>query len=149
MKKFVLTLLVAMVSSAFAFAADMTVVWNQVKNQKNITTAPIERSKAEANGLESLDIALNSAPTSNDINAVKKLLATINENQKVTNLTVSGVEVSVYQAPYDMTGKMEKVMFVLTKDDNADKALILLYGVGTVDNVKRMIGNLNIADLLQ
>lgn len=149
MKKIVLSLLFVVVSFASVFAADLTTVWEKVTSDKNFIYGPAEKGKAEKNGFEKLDIAINTAPTSDQINQIKRLFSTIDDKQKVTSVSQSGVDVSMYAAPYNMAGTELKVMFLIAKNDNEDKALFVLYGICTQEGLMKALQNMSIEDLIE
>ena len=148
MKKLHLILLFALTSVLSGFAADMTTVWNQINKQKTFIVADIPAQKAAANGFETLTVAINSAPTSQDINSIRRLADTIDKNQKITNATQEGVDVTIYAAPADSNATAYKLMFVIDKDDNEDKALIVLYGTCSRDGLNNALQSLSIEDLI-
>lgn len=148
MKKTLLTLALTVLAAVGAFASDMTTVWETVAQDTTFIVAPVASDKAAENGFETLSIALNSAPTSRDIDNVKRLAATIDSNQQVTSVSQQGVDVAVYAAPASADGSTYKLMLVIDKNDNADKALMILYGICTRQGIARALQNLSIEDLI-
>ena len=148
MKKFI-TLAVLIVAFALsAFSADMTTVWSQYKTYDGFMVAEVSPEKAQKNGFEELSVALNSAPTTAQIDNAKRLAATIDENQKITSVNRNGVEVSVFAAPAVADGSLFKLLILVNKNDNADKALMVLYGTCTPQNLENAMQNLSLEDII-
>lgn len=148
MKKLIFSLVLTVLSLTSAFAADMSEVWGTIRETKGFFVDEVKPEKAKANGFESLLTAVNTAPTSADINAVNALLATINPKQKVSTVSQQGVEVSVYVAPASADGKMYKLLLAVNKDDNEDKLLAVLYGLSTPQGMIDALQNLSIVDII-
>lgn len=148
MKKILLSLIVLVTTAAGALAADVTTVWNTIKADKSMIFAEESVQRAKANGFDELYVAINSAPDANAINAVKRLTATIDANQKMTEVSQQGVDVSIYTAPADASGNVSKVMIVVTKNDNADKALIVVYGLCEKAKLQDMLSKLSLEDII-
>ena len=148
MKKFALTLVLMMTLALSGYAEDMTKVWENLKSKKEFIVSDIPAKKAKESGFETLSVALNSSPSSKDIQKVKKLTATINEDQKITEVTQHGVDVAVYGATASGDGTLYKVMFVIDKDDNADKALMVFYGTCLASNLNKALKKMSIEDLI-
>lgn len=147
-KKLLLTLIAVVASATCAFAADVTTVWDAIKADKSMIYAEESADKANANGFDELYLAINSAPDANAINALKRLTATIDANQKMTEVSQQGVDVSIYTAPADVAGDRSKVMIVVTKNDNADKALIVVYGICQKAKLQEMLSKLSLEDIV-
>lgn len=148
MKKILTVIVLSLMFATTAFAADMTTVWTQVKGTEGFMVADISQDKASKNGFEDLTVALNSAPTSSQINNVKNLVATIDQNQKITSVNQNGVEVSVFTAPATANGTLYKLMIFVNKNDNADKVLMVLYGTCTPQNLESAMQSLSLEDLI-
>ena len=148
MKKIILLFIVAFFSLTSVFGADMTTVFEQILGKKDFIVADVPADKAAANGFEKLTVVLNSAPTSKDINAMKQLVATIDATQKLTSVSQQGVNVTVFLAPASTDGTLFKVMFVLDKNDNEDKSLVVLYGTCTPAGMQTAIQNMSLEDLI-
>ena len=148
MKKSLLALMLTVVSAFSTLAADLTTVWEQIAADKSFITGPADKDKIEKNGFEKLDIAINTAPTSDQINRTRRLAATIDDSQKITSVSQSGVDISIYMAPYNIAGTEYKVLFLITKNDNADKALFVFYGVATQEGLQKALQNFSLEDLV-
>ena len=148
MKKPVLFIAFLLAFAANILAADMTEVWKELQLNKEFIVADIAPEKAARNGFETLSVALNSAPSSHDINTVKNLMATVEPSQKVTSVSQKGVDVSVYAAPASADGSLYKLMLVVDKNDNEDKALIILYGICTQSGIGQALTSLSIEDII-
>ena len=148
MKKQIFILLFAFCTVIAGFATDMTTVWHQIESSPKFISGQTDTEKATKNGFQQLNIAINSAPTSEDIQDARRLIATIDSNQKVTTISQQGVDVSVFAAPAAADMSLLKLMLVIDKNDNADKALIVMYGVTTPDGLTKALQNLSIEDLI-
>lgn len=148
MKKIALTLVLFLTATIVAMATDMSTIWSQVAQNDSFIVAEISKDKAAKNDFETLTVALNSAPTSQQINDVKRLMSTVDENQKVTTANHQGIEVSIYAAPANADATLYKVMLLIDKNDSADKFLVVLYGTCTQQNITNALQNLSIEDLI-
>ena len=148
MKKTVLTLACVFATFLSSFAMDMTDVWTQFQAVPNFIVSNVSPEKAEANGFETLAVAINTAPTSNDIVAAQRLSATIDSKQKITSVNQQGVEVTVYAAPASADASHYKLMLVVDKNDNEDKALIVLYGICTNEGMLKALQNLSLESII-
>lgn len=148
MRKLLIALCCAAICFMSAAAADMTTVWEQISEAKNMILAQVPAEKATANGFQTLYLALNSAPTTADINAVKRLTATIEENQKITSVRQQDVDVSIYAAPADADASVYKILIEIEKPDGEDKSLILLYGTAGRDEMLNTLQRLSIEDII-
>ena len=148
MKKLIAAFALALTTMIPAFAGDLSTVWSQYQDNKGFIIADVDADKAAKNGFETLTVALNSAPTSQQINDIKRLAATIDESQKLTSVQQQGVEVTVYAAPAAADGSLYKLMIVIDKNDTADKMLVVLYGTCTKDSFVNALQNLSIEDII-
>lgn len=148
MKKIVSVLAIVCAFAVSAIAADMTTVWTQLKGNEGFMVADIAKEKASKNGFEDLTVALNSAPTSDHIKTVKNQIATIDDNQKITTVNQNGIEVSVFTAPAAADGSLYKLLIVVNKNDNAEKALVVLYGTCTPRNLENAMQSLSLEDII-
>lgn len=148
MKRFFITLSLMIAVAVSAFSADMSQVWSDIKQTKGFFVDEVSASKTQANGFQNLLTAINTAPTSADIRALKNLTATIDSKQKITTVSQSGVNISVYCAPASADGKLFKLMFVIDKDDNEDKMLAVLYGTCTQEGMLKALQNMSIVDII-
>lgn len=148
MKKIVMTLALVISAAVSLWATDMTFVWEDIQKNKDLIVAEVPSEKAAANGFETLHVALHPQANSASINQLKRLIATIDDKQKVTTVSQQGVDVSVYIAPASTDGTLYKLMIVVDKNDNADKALIVLYGTCTPAGMNYAIQKLSIEDII-
>ena len=148
MKKTILTIVAILGACLTSLAVDMTTVWDQIQAQPEFIVSEIGPEQASFNGFEKLTVALNSAPTDDYINQVKRLAATIDPGQKVTSVSQKGVDVAIYAAPASATGDLYKMMIFVDKNDNEDKSLIVLYGITNRDDITRALSNLSIESLI-
>lgn len=148
MKRIALILVLFVTAIIAAMATDMSTIWSQIANNDSFIVADISKDKAAKNDFETLTVALNSAPTSQQINDVKRLISTVDENQKVTSVNHQGIEVSIYAAPANADATLYKVMLLIGKNDSADKFLAVLYGTCTQQNITNALQNLSIEDII-
>ena len=136
------------IGAVCAMATDMTTIWYQIKGDNNFMVAEVPKEKAARNGFEEMTVALNSAPTSQQITEVKRLAGTIDSRQKIASVSQNGVDVSVYAAPASADGSLCKMMLVVDKNDNAEKVLVVLYGICTQEGLTRAVQNLSLEDII-
>ena len=149
MKKIAISLIVILLSVVNSFAADLSTAWEQLQSDKGFIVANVPSQKALSNGFETLTVALNTAPTTQDINNAKRIAATINSNQKITSVSQNGVNVSIYAAPAATDGSLYKIFIMIDMNENADnRALIGLYGTCTRDNMLNTLQNMSIENII-
>lgn len=144
MKKRILAAAATVLLAVSGFAADLSTVWNQIAANGTFIVGDAPKK----GGFEKLEVALNTAPTSQQINDIKRLVATIDSNQKVTSVSQQGVDVSIFVAPADADLTLYKVMFVVDKNDNEDKALLVLYGTCTREALSDAIRDISLEDII-
>lgn len=149
MKKLILFLAAGLLSCLEGFAADLTTVWEEIMNENGFIIADVPDTKANQNGFETLKVALNSAPSTADINKAKQLVATIDAGQKVTSVSQNGVNVSIYAAPASADASLYKLFVLIDMNENADnKALIVLYGTCSRENMANALNNMSIESII-
>lgn len=148
MKKLFITLALTALSFIATYAADMSEVWTEIKQFPGLFVDEVAPEKAKANGFQNLLTAINSAPTSADIKNIKSILAKIDSNQKITTVSQQGIDVSVYVAPAAADASLFKVMLGVTKDDNEDKMLVVLYGICTQEGMIDALQNMSLIDII-
>lgn len=148
MKKLLVSLVIVFGACFSVMAADVTEVWNMFRPINTFIVTDVDMEKAAKNGFETLSMAVNTAPTTAEINEARRLAATVNPAQKITSMSQEGVNVSVFAAPADTNGQLYKVMFVIDKNDNENKALIVLYGTVARSNMINAMQSLSVQDLI-
>lgn len=147
MKKIALTLIAVVLTAFASTAADITEIWNAIKADKGMTVADIPAEEAQAEGFLTTTVALNTNPTSADIERILTQVKFINDNQKLTAVTQNSVDVAIYAAPADAQATTYKVLVVITSDA-AEKALVCVYGTCTADQMQTALSSFQIGDLI-
>ena len=147
MKKFALVLTAFIATALTSVAADLNEVWNLIIKEQNLMAEYIEGELARKNGFESLNVALNSAPTSKDIAAIEAYAKLIDEKQKLTSVSEEGVSVSMFASPVDAAGTFYRLLILVTSDAE-EKALICLYGKCTRDQMTKTLEGLSIKNII-
>ena len=148
MRKFALTLAFCLTSLLASFAADLSTVWQSLQDVEGFYVVPLSAAEAAESGFEKLTVALNSSPTAANINKANQLAATIDPSQKITSVSQDGVNVAVYIAPENVDATEYKLLLLITKNDNADKVLMALYGICTREGLNVALQNLSIEKLI-
>lgn len=148
MKKFIVSFAAVIITALASFAADMSTVWEQFIQNPNFIVADFDAEKAAKNNFQTLTVALNSAPTTQDINTVQRLADTIDKNQKITSITRDGINISIYIAQASADMSLFKVMLIIDKNGEIDKTLMIFYGTCSQSDVQNAITNFSIEDLI-
>lgn len=148
MNRILTTLLIFIIAPLAVLGADLTSVWEELSSDKMFMTADFDSEKAASNGFESLWVAVDSDPTTDDFKHVRRVTGTIDQNQKITNINQQGIDVSVFAAPASADMKYIKVLLVFEKEDSEVKSLILIYGTCQADKMGSVFQNLSIEDLI-
>lgn len=142
MKKFALSLLFICLSVFVGKAEDLTSVWEEIISNPELIVGPVDSVKTANHGFEKMEIALNSAPTNDDIRRTKRIIAKIDDRQKVASSTVDGAEVMFFMAPYNMAATEMKVLAYFSYDQGEAKSMFIIYGICKRENLSKLFTTL-------